>query len=199
MSQLAVSPQEPIRRRRPTPQQKRNVRECYVTGQHSLSVCAQKHGVSEHTAYNWSDQEDWGDLRRAFDYQEQERLLSRTKPAEPTPQPTITYPKGSQQDKLLAIETQLEQLDTALKECDEKSYASLWKAKSLALDAWALLTGFPRPGVRRPSKNRPTLTDVSPLGLSSAPDTPSPSVQPSQDQSQIPQSTQSPDWKQFTG
>lgn len=103
-------------------------------------------------------------------------------------------------DKQRKVEVQLASIDRLLDASkDYKEINALTQAKERLLNAWALLTGFPRPGVRKQSKTRQTLSDVSPLGLSSASDTPSPSVQQSPSQPSTPQSTQSPDWHQFTG
>jgi transposase-like protein len=158
---------EPVRqaRAKPTPAQKRAVRECYITGQGSVAFCARKHGVSEDTAYGWSDDDEWGDLRRAFDYREQERLTERTRPAEPKPgpDPIRAAMSTSQQQKLDQVEDQLTKLDEAMGRADERSLPGLWKAKSMALDAWSLLTGFPRPGVRKQSRPSRSIPDLQPV------------------------------------
>lgn len=150
---------------KPTQAQKRAVRQCYVTGQGTVAYCARQHGVVEDTAYGWSDDEDWGELRQAFDYREQARLIEQTLPATPKqePDPIRAGMSQDQHQKLEQVEAQLSQIDRAIAESDERSLPGLWKAKSMALDAWSLLTGFPRPGVRKqtkPGRNAPNLQPV---------------------------------------
>jgi hypothetical protein len=95
--------------------------------------------------------------------------------------------------KVVRIESQLARLDEMLDEsADYKEINALTQAKERLLNAWALLTGFPRPGVRRQSKTRSTPQDITPLGPSSGPDTPSQSVPVPSPGPSTPQDTQEP-------
>lgn len=85
--------------------------------------------------------------------------------------PVATEPISHKQAR---VEAQLTRIDELLDDSDDyKEINALTQAKERLLNAWALLTGFPRPGVRRQSKGRSTPTDVQPIGLA-----PQPSVSP---------------------
>jgi transposase-like protein len=168
---LAPNPRYQYAKSKPTQQQKRAVRACYVTGQGTVAWCARKHQVNEDTAYGWSDDEDWAELRTAFDEREAQRLVERTLPAtpEPKPEPIRAGLTPDQNQKLSQVEDQLSQIDRAIAEADQRSLPGLWKAKSMALDAWSLLTGFPRPGVRKQSRPSRSMPDLQPVVSSPEP------------------------------
>lgn len=56
----------------------------------------------------------------------------------------------AQSEKLERVETQLARVDAMFEKCKTpRDMDMLARAKERLLNAWALLTGFPRPGVRK--------------------------------------------------
>lgn len=139
--------ESPPKNRRKWPlETRRKVRNAYITGKGSVLACAQLFGVPQDTAQDWADLEDWTQLRRDFETQELQKIL----PASPETPPSPPQDATTQTGKLAVVEEQLKQLDEIMKGCtNPDTIRKLWDAKNRALDAWALLTGFPRPGVRK--------------------------------------------------
>ena len=149
-----VARNKPGPKPRPTLQQRRQVRAAYVKGEGSVRACAERYGVNVSTAQDWSEAEDWTSLRRTFETRAADDLRRATEPATPA-EPVIQPPAATTQaGKLASVETQLQVIDRLLAECDNPdAMRKLWDAKRCALDAWALLTGFPKPGTRRQSRS----------------------------------------------
>jgi transposase-like protein len=160
---------------RPTPAIKRAVRLAYIQGEGSLSSCCLRHNISFQTARNWYELEGWKDLRASFDLKAKIATEESVKPAG-LESPTNPQPAPSQNTKLDAVEKQLKKIDEELDKADVGDLPALWKAKSMALDAWALLTGFPRPGTRKAARNGRAWTPQEPISQPEPQSTPQPVV-----------------------
>lgn len=168
----------------------RKLRNAYIAGEGSIRQLAELHGIPEDTVRNWCRREKWGGLRSKFDTRDNERLVSL---AAPVPQRVIEAPamaKTPAEAKLDAVEAQLKKVDRLMAESEDyKELEALSRAKERFLNQWCILTGFPRPGVRRQTKQKSSqsfqpLEPLTPTGSSvDAPQEP----------------VVTPDWHQFTG
>jgi hypothetical protein len=82
------------------------------------------------------------------------------------------------QVRIKRTEAQLDQLDELIEDCSAREYPALTQAKERLLKAWALLSGFPSPGVRKQTRQRQPLTDIQPIPVDPQPVYPTASVQP---------------------
>ncbi len=137
---------------KPSPAQRLKTKTDYIKGVGSVRECALKHGVKPDTAYNWSVNENWLALRTAYMKRANDRLLAQTEIAgEETYEERPKLPPASTQaGKLAVVEEQLQAIDKLFSAAtDPKDLVAIMKSKDLALNQWALLTGFPKPGTRR--------------------------------------------------
>jgi transposase-like protein len=141
---------------RPTQEQKIKARAAYVQGKGSARVVAGLFGLNAETVQDWITDEGWVDMRADYDKRQLEKLL-----APPTPAPAIPQEQSSgnrQVDRLSgqmrAIEEQMEGMTNA------DSLAKLAMAHSKLFDAWCVLTGTPRPGVRKVAKPGRSLAPI---------------------------------------
>jgi hypothetical protein len=103
-------------------------------------------------------------MRKDFDLKQQLELKRATEPAREQEQALSQAAPSTQQGKLAKVEAQLEQVDDMLKECvSARDLSALTQAKERLLNAWSLLTGFERPGVRRRTKSRSGYQAVQPI------------------------------------
>lgn len=160
-------------RERPTQEQHRSVKLDYVQGKGSVRQCAARHSVCFQTANAWSRDEKWTALRRKFaekanatlfDFDSKIRSTTEQKQTPESAKPTTSN------DKLSKVEKQLETIDKMIEEVyDVKELTSLLQAKERLLDMWSLLTGFPKPGVRKTTKRGIVGIGVAPDGSVAAP------------------------------
>lgn len=175
---METTTEPPQARYRPTTEQRRNVREAYIQGKGSLRVLAERFGISFSTVKDWHFEEGWTELRNKYDANSLAKLAKSIEPAA-TVVIAETPPVTTQAGKLAVVEKQLENVDKLLTECeDAKELNSLTQAKERLLNAWALLTGFERPGVRKAKRTRQTIADIQPIPAEPQPVYPTASVQP---------------------
>lgn len=155
--QPAGTPQLPqTPRSRPTLETRRKCRLDFVQGRGSYAVLARKYGVQFDTVKAWAKRENWMEMRTAFETGEIERL--RVLPVAPPLPPPILTP---QQGRIQRVEKELERLETAMDKahaddgtCNAQTLRDLSAAHSRLFEVWCVLTGTPRPGVRRMGKSR---------------------------------------------
>ena len=146
----------------PTPALKRAAKIAYLRGEGSIRAISERFNLAFNTVQEWTDKEDWNQLREDYEKAIVERILNETKPATETI-PDKILDNTTQAAKLAQVEEQLRAIDEDLKLASPKDKPGLWKAKSMALDAWSLLTGFPRPGVRKQSRPSRSMPDLQPV------------------------------------
>jgi len=148
------------------PKVKRAVRDAYVQGEGRVKELSLRFGVPLQTVTEWITDDGWVALRTEYDRKQRDALLAS--PGARVEAPSLVVPI----DPMLArIVAQLESVDAQLDEArdDWKAFEALTRAKTRLLDSWALLTGHPRPGVRRVGRERRGATaGAVPVGVTGA-------------------------------
>lgn len=134
----------------------------YIQGKGSLRDLAIKHSVAETRAYAWSKEEKWGPARKAW-IDAQDRRLNA--PPEPMPaQPLIVQetPQSSN-SRVDEINKRIDEVTGAMADAVlPKDVQALSMALDRLYNIWSLLTGHPRPGVRKEVKGRSKVTYAQP-------------------------------------
>jgi transposase-like protein len=127
----------------------------WVEGQGTLAEIARKHSVPPQTVVAWYRREAWTAARNRW---REKQLSDNGAPAKP---PAYAPDTGNSTDdsrerKLHRLETQLDALDNFI---DNAKKADEWHkfstAKHRLLENYYILAGIPKPGSRRPGKERP--------------------------------------------
>lgn len=140
----------------------------YVQGKGILSHCCNLHNVNYEYAKDLCYERGWVEKRRKWLAKATEAFI----PPDPEPEPKtpVKANAGDSNPKLAMVEQQLEAIDRMLSECEDvKTMESLWRSKEKAMEVWARLTGFPRPGVRKQTRSRRDVQDIQPLSASPEP------------------------------
>jgi len=135
-------------------------RKQWVEGQGTLSEIAGKHNVPPQTVVAWYRRENWTAARNRW--LEKQLSDNEAPPKPPAYAATPRNPTGdSRERKLQRLETQIEALDNFLdnaKTADE--WHKLSTAKHRLLENYYILAGIPKPGSRRPARER---TSTAPM------------------------------------
>lgn len=137
------------------------LRKDYIQGKGTLEPLCQKHGVVYDTAKTKSAEEDWTGQRRTWLERATKALVPPQEKELVTPP---TQPQSASDTKLGQVERQLGKIDLLIEDSDDpKELNSLVQAKERLLNAWSLLTGFERPGIRRRSSKRSSYQSAQPI------------------------------------
>lgn len=123
----------------------------YIRGAGSLRVLSEKTGISIEALKDWSQAEGWTDLREEYERRQIAKLLG----PDPTTPPVVQTPENqappvNQSERLSAQMREIEEQMRGMTNAD--SLSKLAMAHSKLFDAWCVLTGTPRPGVRKVGK-----------------------------------------------
>lgn len=148
----------------------------WVEGQGTLAQIAKRHGVPEQTLIAWYRRENWTASRNRWLAKQLSDNETPAKPPSYAPNPKITT--SAHAEMLQRLELQLSALDNALDNATSPDdWSKLTTAKHRLLENYYILAGIPKPGSRRPGKERPQPPtfelpqplDIAPLGVAAKP------------------------------
>ena len=139
----------------------------YVAGKGCLPEIARRFGIPVQTVQTRAKREKWSVARSAFIARQLEAPDVELPPAPPPP-PENPDALGL---KVHRLELQLARLDNMLdSETDATKLDRLASASARLFDQWRILKNIPKPGSRRPGRERPQrLSPVQPLDEAPAP------------------------------
>jgi transposase-like protein len=150
----------------------------WVEGQGTLAEIAGKHNLPPQTLTAWYRRENWTAARNRWLEKQRSDNEAPAKPPAYAPN-TGNSTADSRARKLERLEPQLEALDNLIdnaKTADE--WHKLSTAKHRLLENFYVLAGIPKPGSRRPGRERDDRRERPALAYAVAPATPQPAPAP---------------------
>jgi len=137
----------------------------YVAGKGFLRELAPKYGIPVQTALWRCAKEKWGQARQAFVHR---KTHSESPPDELPPVPVLPPQADVVARRIHRLELQLERIDLMIDEANDAGKLDhLASARARLFEQWRILSGVPKPGVRKPSRDRrpvsgPATSDIAP-------------------------------------